>query len=841
VLGWLLGAIAASFFLAPVAVSGAEIEDCRRDLLAGNHAGCIQTAGEAIRSRAWGEDWPVLKARAELAIGEYAAARKTVEEGLKRYSSSVRLRLVGREACLFTGDDAKARELLEEIDQLATRAPWRYSDAADLLVLGEASLLFGADARSVLDGFFDRARLLEPDAVEPWLASGRLALSKNDGELAAGFFQEALGRAADHPDAHHGLARAYAGSSPERSSAALAAALQANPRHIPSLLMQAEDRLDAEDFDGAEELITSVLAINPRQPEAWACRAVLAHLRNDPKGEAAFRDEALAAWRTNPGVDHLIGRKLSQNYRFAHGAEHQRRALAFDPDFTPAQVQLSQDLLRLGREDEGWQTADAAFAKDSYNVQTFNLLELRDELAKFRTLENEHFIVRMDAGEAEVYGGRVLDLLERAREKLGRRYGLDLDGKITVEIFPDPNDFAVRTFGMPAVSGYLGVCFGKVITANSPASQSEHPSNWEAVLWHEFCHVVTLELTHNKIPRWLSEGISVYEELQENAIWGQRMTPRYRQMILDGELTPVGELSSAFLSPKTPFHLQFAYFESALAVEFIVSRYGLESLRRILHDLGAGLPINTALSRHTEDLEQLEADFERFARNRAELLAPEVDWAQPDLDELLHDDGDALARWVAEHPLNVAGLSAYAAQLVEERRWQDARSALETLLKLYPDHIGSGSPYELLAGVHRELNDTAAERMVLEQYVARDAAALAAGLRLLELAAAEEDWPAVCATADRLLAINPLLPVVHRERAAAAERLDRRDEAIDAYRALLVLGPQNPAEVNYRLARLLHSRDELSSARRHVLAALEDAPRYRDAHRLLLEIVREEK
>ena len=57
-------------------------------------------------------------------------------------------------------------------------------------------------------------------------------------------------------------------------------------------------------------------------------------------------------------------------------------------------------------------------------------------------------------------------------------------------------------------------------------------------------HVVTLELTHNKMPRWLSEGISVYEELQENPTWGQRMTPRYRQMILDGELTPVGELSS---------------------------------------------------------------------------------------------------------------------------------------------------------------------------------------------------------------------------------------------------------------------------------------------------------
>ena len=503
-------------------------------------------------------------------------------------------------------------------------------------------------------------------------------------------------------------------------------------------------------------------------------------------------------------------------------------------------MQLSQDLLRLGREDEGWEAADAAFARDAYNVQTFNLLELRDELAKFRTLENEHFIVRMDAREADVYGDRVLALLERAREKLCSKYELDLAGKITIEIFPDPNDFAVRTFGMPAVSGYLGVCFGKVITANSPASQAEHPSNWEAVLWHEFCHVVTLELTHNKMPRWLSEGISVYEELQEDPTWGQQMTPRYRQMILDGELTPIGDLSSAFLSPKSPFHVQFAYFESALVVEYIVNRYGREALQRILRDLGAGLPINTALDRHTGGLEQLEQDFDRFARNRAALLAPEVDWRIPEPDAPIHEDGDALARWVEEHPLNFAGLTAYASQLVEARRWEDAKAPLKVLLALYPDHTGSGSAWELLARVHRELNESDAERNVLEDYATRDSAALAAGLRLLELHVAAEDWLAVSDTTSRLLAINPLLPAIHRERATAAEALDQADEAIAAYRALLALGPQNPAEVNYRLARRLRERNDLSSAKRHVMAALEDAPRYREAHRLLLEIVRSE-
>ena len=130
----------------------------------------------------------------------------------------------------------------------------------------------------------------------------------------------------------------------------------------------------------------------------------------------------------------------------------------------------------------------------------------------------------------------------------------------------------IRTFGLPGGDGFLGVCFGRVITANSPASRGNSPANWEAVLWHEFCHVVTLEKTRNKMPRWLSEGISVYEERQANSTWGQTMTPVYRQMILEGELTPVSRLSGAFLQPKSAMHLQFAYFESSLVVEFLIKR-----------------------------------------------------------------------------------------------------------------------------------------------------------------------------------------------------------------------------------------------------------------------------
>jgi hypothetical protein len=142
-------------------------------------------------------------------------------------------------------------------------------------------------------------------------------------------------------------------------------------------------------------------------------------------------------------------------------------------------------LLRLGVENEGWELAGAVHKDDGYDVTAYNLVTLKDTMEKFRTLTNGHFILRMGAKEADIYGDKVLALLERAHRKLCARFGLELTELTIVEVFPDQKDFGVRTFGMPGNPGYLGVCFGSVITANSPASQGGTPANWQAVLWHE--------------------------------------------------------------------------------------------------------------------------------------------------------------------------------------------------------------------------------------------------------------------------------------------------------------------------------------------------------------------
>ena len=98
-------------------------------------------------------------------------------------------------------------------------------------------------------------------------------------------------------------------------SAALEAALQHNPHYVDAMLFLADRNIDAENYDEAGDLLDQVDEVNAKQPNAWAYRAVLAHLANRPERELEFRNRALKWWSTNPEIDHLIGRKLSQKYR----------------------------------------------------------------------------------------------------------------------------------------------------------------------------------------------------------------------------------------------------------------------------------------------------------------------------------------------------------------------------------------------------------------------------------------------------------------------------------------------------------------------------------------------
>ncbi len=122
----------------------------------------------------------------------------------------------------------------------------------------------------------------------------------------------------------------------------------------------------------------------------------------------------------------------------------------------------------------------------------------------------------------------------------------------------------------------------------------------------------------------------------------------------------------------------------------------------------------------------------------------------------------------------------------------------------------------------------------------RDGDASPAYLRLMEVADAAGDWPALGENARRLLAVNPLISGTIPRSCPCVGGTGSADEAIAAYRSLATLDDTDPASVHYHLASLLRQSGKPQEARREVLKSLEQTPRFREAHQLLLELMEPE-
>ncbi len=827
-------------FLSSSLSYSADIETIRKEYLTGQYEKCVRFVKDSAKSGIVDEEEGILLVKSLMALGKYEQAALELDMARIGEPVSLRLLMLGYHVNLYTGNTTKSNELLSIIYRNATTYQISYWSPSDLVALGEALLLQGSEPKIVLGELYNRALRMDPECRDAFLASGQLALDKQDYELAATQFRKGIEHFADDPDFHYGLAKAFYYSNRQSMMESLDRAIFLNSNHAPSLLLMAEHYIDCEEYSIAKGYLDRIIAVNPWNQGAWAFHSSLAYLDNDMAAAKNNRDKALKYWPNNPEVDYLIGAKLSQKYLFSEGSAYQQQALKFNPNYKPAKIQLAQDMLRLGKEEEGWKLAEEVYKNDKYNIMAYNLVSLHDHLSTFTTLESGKFIVRMDKREAIVYGDEVIDLLEKAEKDLCKKYGIDLKGPIIIEYFPDQQDFAVRTFGEPGGDGFLGVCFGNVITANSP--KPELPANWKSTLWHEFTHVVTLNITKNRMPRWLSEGISVFEEIQRDPSCGQRMTPQYRKMILEGELTPVGELSSAFLSPPSSAHLQFAYFESMLVVEFIVKNYGYEAVQKILADLSNNITIDKAIEKNTDSLKKIEADFAAYAKKRAEDLAPGADWEEPDEAEMdfYVSDPNSLQQWLTGHPNSLWALTQHAQNLINENKLEEAKEPLNKLIELYPDNVGTNSAYIILSQVYQKLGQTEQEKQILNKFCEYSSDSIYAYTRLMEIAIDANNWDEVAKNCEKYLAINPHVISIHLELSTANEKLGRDEPAIAGYKRLLKLDYPDQADINFRIGRLLENKD-LKAAKRYVLSALAEAPRYIDAQKLLLKIIEKEQ
>lgn len=803
-------------------------ETGRSAFLKGDYEASLAAARKATVVDQGYPEYAALEIRTLLETGKYQEATERAKELGRRAALDPELALAVARALRATGDVDEASALMERAVRFEGPRPAK-GNSRGTVAFAELLLEQRADAKMVLDRMLEPAKKADPDGRSPYLALGKLALANHDRQLAAEYFREGLKRFPGDPDFNLGLAQAGlelpAANREPGIASYLDLALKANPKHTPALLFKATQLTGRKAFKEAKEVLQQVLAINPDHPEAWADLAAIALVEDDGKEAEAAIEKARKLYKENPRVPEIIGTTLAGQYRFEEGIKYLEEAKQLDPLSPSILFELGSNQLRFGQLDDGWENVAQAHQQDPYNVAAFNLITLRDKLKDYPVREKDGVRLRMSPQDMAVFGSRALDLAVRAKTTLADKYGIKLSVPVMVEMLPKQEDFAIRTFGLPGGESFLGVCFGPLITATSPRGRIGR-ANWEAVLWHEMAHTITLDASRHRIPRWLSEGISVFEEREVHAGWGQGMNAEFRQRFLDGEVPPISRLDESFAGED----IMLGYYHASLVAEYIVRAFGMKAIRGILADLASGTPVMDAMAKHTKPAEELEKDFLDYAKKIASEYGPKLDWTPLEDEEYVAYREDPAA-WVAANPKRYAAAMMRVSALTEERKWQESKDLLEKIIAAEPNNREAFNPYMSLALACRGLGDEAGERAALVKLLAIDSNASDAAARLLEiggkLSAADR-----AAQGDQMLQTNPFQETAYRTLAAAAKESGDARRTREALESLLALEPRDAGRIHYELATLLRKSDP-RAARRQVLQALEENPRFQAALELL--------
>jgi tetratricopeptide (TPR) repeat protein len=680
-----------------------------------------------------------------------------------------------------------------------------------LLIMGYIAERRGEDARDILTRTYKFLHEACPDYAPGFVAAGDLALSKGSYATSAAYYDRALAIDADSQEALAGLARCYWLSRDERLDATLQHLTELNPNHPEGTAVRVEMLLDAGQTEEAESLIAAMLEMNPNQLEFRALHAAALFLEDKGEEMERAQQQALAFNSHFSGVYRVPGRIASRHYRFREGSELQRRAIEVDPGDHEARAQLGLDLLRLGEDEAGRQELATAFQADPYNVQVFNSLRVLDTLEEYETLERNPFLLQMPPDEVPILADSAASLLQEAAAVLQEKYVMDLETPVRIQIFHNHDDFMVRSVGLPGSTGHLGICFGKLITMDSPSARPKGSMDWHSVLWHEFTHVITLQKTKNRMPRWLSEGISVYEETERNPGWGMQLDPGYGELIEDGAMPTTADLELYFTQPKTPQHLMLGYFLAGEFVKHYVERYGQVALVETLDRIAAHEDTHEALAVSAKvSIEHLDAGFAAFLDQRFAVLAN------------LPSFSEALRR----------GVHAQGGQ-----DWTEAEAAFQEARALFPDYVGEANPLALLAEVYAMDGRTDALCETLEAVLVLDTNNLDARRRLTSIYAESSNWPSVERIASGAVAIDPFDVKLCRQVLRAQKELGRDAEALKTAERLAILDA--PRAMEYRLAQveLLMNLRQWDEAKQLTVHLLEETPRYWEAQRLLLTLV----
>jgi cellulose synthase operon protein C len=867
----------------------AQVRLARTLMRIGDYSGAETAARAAIASKGdkrAAADGEVVLGELLVLTGRHPEAQKVLEDLVKKQPTHLRAR--AQLGLFYTkiGELDRAKALWNQFYD-----DW---DAQKIDGKNAEQLLWVAVAARHLEDFqgandqLQDAVGLDRNLLEANLEWGWMFLEKYNAAEAEQSFDEVLKIDPVHPDARAGMARVKLEQNYDVRAAMeeIGKALAKNPKHIGALLTRAEIEIDNAEYATALKTLAQVHAVDPTQPEAFALAGTVYWLEDDL---VAYEKAKKAAFAVNPryaAFTHIVAEFAVKEHRYQEAITLEEEALKIDPKFHLALAGIGTNHLRMGDEVRGLKALNDAFARDKFNVRTYNVLNLFEETIAtgYESVVAGAFRLRMAKDERKILERYLPRLLDQAYTDMVKRYGFRPKTPIGVELFNDPQQYSVRTIGLPNLSA-LAVCFGQVITAMSPSNGN---INWAMVLWHELGHVFAIQLSGSRVPRWFTEGLSEYETILARPEWRRENDVDVYQALATGELPSIVELNSRFLRARDMQDMVVAYHMSSMAVEFIGRRWGFPKLVEALELYGKGkstsevIPAITGLAVTRFDAE-LKAHLEQrlavyrgsfkvvpgkygdlTAREKAaaakpndaeaiadlaiaQLVADDADHAKTSAQKALALDGKnkkalwtlarvavamgdaAEARKRATELLGVGG-DGYEVRMLLARlalEEKDLPAAEKELVKAKALDPERSEPAYLLYELYGKTNRETDALRELERFAFLEHMDFGAVKKLVEKYAARRNWPKVRELGERGLLINPLdaeLHVILGEAYLAAPAAP--DKAVYELESAVMLADnlRRPAVAHVALAKAYVARRDLPKARKALAKALELEP-----------------
>lgn len=651
---------------------------------------------------------------------------------------------------------------------------------------------------------------------------GNLFLETHQIADAIALYREALLYDPEYHPARLGLARALTDTFEGEARRELAEILKDDPDHPGALIQMARLELERQNVGSARRVLDSAeryLELYQIPPlEIYALHAA-ANLLDDRSIDGWTR-KALDINPRYGEVFSIPAHFYIITYRYREAVALYQSAVSVDPDFAVAHRDLGVNLLRVNDVFGARYHLNKAFGLDPYDVQTVNGLRLLDGLDEMRVtfadVDDENgdplgrIILRLDEEDADALEPYVLDLSKRAMQQFTERYDFQLQKPMVVELYHDHDDFGVRTVSTPGI-GLLGVTFGYLTAMDSPKARAPGEFHWGSTLWHEIAHVYTLEATNHLLPRWMSEGLSVYEEWNTGPLPDRQLSFSVLEAIRDNTLLPIENLDLGFVRPSYEGQVQVSYAQAGLLCDFIASRFGHDALKSLVKSFAHNEALEIALQKAVGmNSAGLDAAFKTHLDARYGALASSL------------DDYRLVTR--------------EAQRAMENQDWTTALALGKDLIDRYPEYHASGSGYDVVDVALTELGDDKAALENRWQWFQRgghDPDNLQKLIRTLRAAGRFEDAIAV------MKALVWVMPYTTEEHAWLGEYYLEQNDAEGALRefnALLAVSNNDPAEAYLGRAKAAMINQDEMAARTEVLYALEASPFYRPAQQLLLDL-----